>query len=114
MYKIKRFARGGKELESQIQTIQIFCQDIGMEFRIEKCVMLIIKKQTVVQDKENYKYLENNNNEPHQIEIKEKVRKEHLKRIRNLLEIKLCCKNIIKGINTSAVSFVRHLGLFLK
>ena len=27
-----------------VQTIRIFSQDIGMEFGIEKCAMLVIKK----------------------------------------------------------------------
>ena len=44
MYKknIKEFAKNEKELETLIQAVRIYCQDIGMEFDIEKCVMLII------------------------------------------------------------------------
>ena len=43
MDNIKLFAKYKKELETLIQTIRIYSQDIGMEFGIEKCVMFIIK-----------------------------------------------------------------------
>ena len=32
-----------KELETLIQAVRIYRQDIGMEFGIEKCVMLVMK-----------------------------------------------------------------------
>ena len=32
-----------KELETLIQAVRIYSQDIGMEFSIEKCAMLIMK-----------------------------------------------------------------------
>ena len=38
------FAKNEKELEILVQTIRIYSQDIGMEFGIEKCAMLVIKK----------------------------------------------------------------------
>ena len=38
------FAKNVKELETLILTIRICSQDIGMEFRIEKYAMLIIKE----------------------------------------------------------------------
>ena len=34
--------------------------------------------------------------------------------MRKLLETKLCNRNLIKGINNWAVSFIRYLGPFLK
>ena len=40
---IKLFARYEKELETLIQTIRIYSQDTGMEFGIEKCIILIMK-----------------------------------------------------------------------
>ena len=33
----KLFTKNGKELETLIQAVMIFSQDIGMEFSIEKC-----------------------------------------------------------------------------
>ena len=49
-----------------------------------------------------------------QVVMKEKIKKEYLRRTRKLLETKLCCRNLIKGINTWAASVVRYSGPFLK
>ena len=43
MDDIKLFAENKKELETLIQTVRINSQDVGMEFGIEKCAMLIMK-----------------------------------------------------------------------
>ena len=43
MDDIKLFAKNEKELETLTHAVRIYCQDIGMEFGIEKCAMLIIK-----------------------------------------------------------------------
>ena len=48
MDDIKLFAKNEKELETLTQVVRIHSQDIGMEFGIEKCPMLIMKS-------ENYK-----------------------------------------------------------
>ena len=42
---IKIFAKNEKELETFIQAIRIFSQDLGMEFGLKKCAMLIMKKE---------------------------------------------------------------------
>ena len=49
-----------------------------------------------------------------QVEMKEKIQKEYLRRIGKLLETKLNSRNLIKGINTWAVRLVRYYGPFLK
>ena len=43
MDDIKLFAKSEKEPESLIHTIRIYSQDIGMEFDIDKCAMLLMK-----------------------------------------------------------------------
>ena len=43
MGDIKLFAENEKELETLIHTSRIYSQDIGMEFGIEKCALLIRK-----------------------------------------------------------------------
>ena len=40
---IKLFAKNDKELETLIHNVRIYSQDIGMEFGIEKCAMLVTK-----------------------------------------------------------------------
>ena len=49
-----------------------------------------------------------------QVQMKDAIRKEYLRRTRKLLETKLPSRNLIKGINTWAVPLVRYLGPFLK
>ena len=49
-----------------------------------------------------------------QVEMKEKIKRKYLKRTRKQLEIKLYSINLIKWINTWAVSLVRYSGSFLK
>ena len=43
MDDIKLFAKNEKELETLIHAVRIDSQDIGMEFGIEKCAMLVMK-----------------------------------------------------------------------
>ena len=43
MDDIKHFSEKEKELETQIQTVRIYCENIGMEFGIEKCTILVMK-----------------------------------------------------------------------
>ena len=70
---IKLFAVNKKELETLIQAVRIYSQDIGMGFGIEKCAILVKKsgkrymmeemgqqhqeKIRILEEKEIYKYL---------------------------------------------------------
>ena len=120
-----------KEQETLIHAVRIYSQDIGMEFGIEKCEMLVMKsgkrhltdgmeqpnedKIITLGEKESYKYLGILEADTiKQVEMKEKIPKEYLRRTRKLLETKLSCRNLIKGINTWAVSHVRYSGSFFK
>ena len=48
MDDLKLYSRNEKELYSLVQTICIFSNDIGIEFSIEKCTMLVIEKVKIV------------------------------------------------------------------
>ena len=48
MDDLKLYSHNEKELDSLVQTIHIFSKDIGMEFGIEKCTMLVIEKRKIV------------------------------------------------------------------
>ena len=117
MGDIKLFAKNKKERETLINAIKIYSQDIGMEFGIEKCAMLVMKsgKRHLIngmelpnQDKirmrgeeETCKYfgiLEADTIK--QVEMKEKIKKEYLRRTRKLLETKLYIRKLIQGIST--------------
>ena len=131
MDDIKLFAKNEKELETLIHAVRIYSQDIGMEFGREKCAMLVMKsgkrhltdgmeqpnqdKIRTLGGKETYKHLGILGADTiKQVETKEKIKKEYLRRTRKLLETKLSSRNLIKGINTWAVSLVRYSGPFLK
>ena len=131
MDDIKLFAKNEKELETLIHTVRIYSPDRGMEFGIEKCAMLVMKSikrqltdgmELPNQDKiitltvnETYKYLGILKTDTiKQVEMKDKIQKEYLRRTRKLLDTKLNSRNLIKGINTLAVPLVRYSGPFLK
>ena len=88
-----------------------------MEFGIGKCVMLVMKsgkrhqtdgmelpnqdKIRTLAENETYKYLGVLEADTiKQVEIKNKIQKEYLRRTRKLLETKLSSRNLVKGINT--------------
>ena len=35
-------------MDSLVQTVRVFSEDIGMEFGIEKCAMLVMEKRKIV------------------------------------------------------------------
>ena len=42
------YSKSEKALDSLIQTVRIFSTDIGMQFGIDKCAMLVMKKGKIV------------------------------------------------------------------
>ena len=120
-----------EELETQIHAVRIYSQDIGMEFGIEKCAMIVMKsgkrhltggmeqpsqdKIRTAGEKETYKYLSILEGDTiKQAKMKDKIKKECLRRTRELLKTKLSSRNLIKGINTWAVALVSYSGPFVK
>ena len=98
---------------------------------VEKCAMLVMKsgkrhmtdgmelpnhdKIRTLEENETYKYLGIlEANTIKQVQMKDTTRKEYLRRTRKLLETKLSSRNLIKGINTWAVTLDRYSGSFLK
>ena len=93
-----------KELETLIHAVIKYTQDVGMEFGIEKCVMLVMKsgkqhltdgmelpnqdKIRTLGEKKTYKYLGILEADTiKQVEMKDKILKKYLRR--TLLETKL-------------------------
>ena len=119
MDDIKLFAKNENELEILMHTVRIYSRDIGMEFGIDKCAILVMKsgkrqladrmelpnkdKIKTLAENETYKYLGIlEANAIKQVEMKDKIQEEYLRRTRKLLETKLSSRNLIKGINTWA------------
>ena len=48
MGDLKLYSRSDKGLDPLVQTVRVFSEDIGMEFGIEKCAMLVMEKGKIV------------------------------------------------------------------
>ena len=131
MDDVKLFAKNEKELETIINAVGIYSQDIRKEFGIEKCAIPVMEsgkrhmtdrmelsnhdKIKTPGENETYKYLGILEADTiKQVQMKDKIRKEYLRRTRKLLETKFSSINLIKGINTWSVPLVRYSGPFLK
>ena len=125
MDDIKLFDKNEKELETLIQSVRIYDDDIGMEFGIERYTIVLMKigKQQMMEGIElpnqgKIRTLEENfkntweywkRTPSNKRSWKKKIKKGCLRRTRNLLETKLHSRNLIREINTWAVSLVRYL-----
>ena len=115
MDDIKLFAKNEKEPETLIHAVTICSQDIGMEFGIEKCAMLVMKsckrhitdgmeipnhdRIRTLEGNETYKYLGILEADIiKQVQMKDTIWKECPTRTRKLLETKLSSRNLIKGL----------------
>ena len=98
-------SRSEKGLDSLIQAVRDFSEDIGMEFGIEKCAMLVMKKGKIVKSagvelpdgkviqsllkRENQKYLGILEADKFLEEkMKLNVSKEYIRRLRKIFEVK--------------------------
>ena len=130
MDDLKLYSKTEKALDSLIQTVRIFSNDIKMEFGIEKCAILVLKRRKVVKSEgiklpDNRKMRSLNANEEYkylgilqadqikQKKMKEKVGNEYKRRVRKLLETKLNGQNVINAINTWAIPLLRYSAAFL-
>ena len=125
MDDLKLYGKNENQLNTLVNTVRIFSNDISMEFGISKCGILIMKKgkyknsdgiklpdQQQIQEVDvtkGYKYL--GVLEAYGIKdklMKEAITKEYYRRIRKILKSKLNGRNIISAINSRAVSIVRY------
>ena len=124
MDDIKLFGKNAQEIDTLVQTVRILSQDIKMEFGIEKCALINIKRGKTITtegirlpdgniikeiDENGYKYLGIIEGETikHQ-EMKDNIRKEYIQRIKAILKSKLNSGNMVKAINTWAVPVIRY------
>ena len=117
-------------MDSLVQTVRVFSEDIGMEFGIEKCATLLMEKGKTVksvgielpggkvikslQERESYKYLGILEADKFlEGKIKFNVSKEYIRRLRKVLKSKLNGRNLVRDVNTWAVSLLRHSAAFV-
>ena len=124
MDDLKLYAKNEAELDSLIQTVRIVSDDIGMEFGLEKCAVLILKRGKMSKsqgielpdgrrmkdvDLVGYKYLgilqmDGTLNR----EMKVKVKSEYIRRVKKLVNSNLNGGNLVIGMNSWAVGIVRY------
>ena len=118
MDDVKLFGKTEKQLESLMNTVRIFSDDIRMEFGIKKCGVLVMKKGKHVRSEgieipsgekikeidlaNGYKYLGILEADG----IKDKCMKENFRS--EILKSKSNSKNTISAINSRAVSIIRY------
>ena len=129
MDDLKLHGSNEKSLQSLIQTVRMFSNGIGMEFRVEKCAVLTMKKGKMtnsdgialpnktkmkgLKEGDSYKYLGVIQADGTKHGMKEKVNTEYHRQVRKILKTKLNGGNIITGINTWAISLLRYSAAFL-
>ena len=124
------YSRSEKGLDLLVQTVRDFSEDVGIEFGIEKCAMLVMEKGKMVksvgielpngkvitslQEGESYKYLGILEADKFLKEkMKLSVSKEYIRRLRKVLKSKLNGGNLVRGVNTWAVSLLRYSAAFV-
>ena len=126
MDDVKLSGKNKKEIDSLMNTVRIFSKDICMEFGIDKCSTVVLRRGKLDKDNNDlvlsndeiiksldentsYKYLgmletENIKN----TEMKEQVTSEYKRRLKNILKSKFNAENLTRAINTWAVSIFRY------
>ena len=125
MDDLKLFAKNEAEIDSLVQTVRIFSDDIGMQFGLEKCASMTMKRGKRVHsdgialpdgaqlralgEEESYRYLGvlESDHVLHK-ESKVRLKAEYIRRVKKCLKSKLNGGNMIKAINTWAVSLMRY------
>ena len=118
MLDLELYGKSGNEIKGLVSTVDIFIQDVGMEFGTKKCGVIIMNKGKVKAtdggkireiEGDEYKYLGilEYEREKEQ-EMKDKFRNEYFRREKLILKYKLNGMNKIMALNTWAVSILRY------
>ena len=125
MDDLKLYGKSKNEIETLIHTVRIYSDDIGMEFGLDKCATITLKRGKIHQDgsielpngteiqqlegNDDYKYLGvlEADNIKHE-QMKDKIMNEYVNRLKKLLKSKLNSGNLFQAINTWAVSLYRY------
>ena len=129
MDDFKLHSQSEKGLDSLVQAVRVFSEDIGMEFGIEKCATLVMEKGKIVksvsrelpdgnvikslQERKSYKYLGILEADKFLEEkMKSNVSKEYIRMLRKVFKSKLNGGNLVCGVNAWALSLLRYSAAF--
>ena len=124
------FAKSKNQIDPMVQTVDILSEDIGMQYGIKKCGVLIMERVKVIRadgirlpdgqhmkdiDETGYTYLAIlETDKIKEKEMKEKFSREYLRRLRLILRSKLNGRNKIMAVNTWVASVMRYGAGILK
>ena len=128
---LKLYGNSKKEAKRLTHTVRIFSKDIAMKFGITKCSHVTMKAGKLVsfggmelssweaiselESDKGYKYLGIlEAGDIMHIEVKDKIKKEYYRRVRQLISSNLNGGNTIRAINSQSVSLVRYSAGILK
>ena len=125
MDDLKLYAKNRAEIESLINTVRIYSEDISMEFGFDKCASMGMRRGRIAEMEgielqdgnlirslgpdQNYKYLGIlEAADLLHTEMKSKTQTEYFRRLRKILKSKLNSGNTIKAVNSWAVPVIRY------
>lgn len=124
MDDLKLFTATRKQLETVLKLVHKMSEDVGMEFGIDKCRTVTVERGRLIEtpaiqiqehliippiEGQPYKYLgvSQTSNIEHS-RMKAKIIKEFESRLRKLLKTKLNSSNMMKAVNTYAISILSY------
>ena len=124
MDDLKLYGRSKEQSKMLVEMVKLFSDDAGMKFGLKKCGVLVVEKGVrkkckgmelpegeVIKeiDESGYKYLGVLEAEQMlESDVKGKLKAEYFRRVRLLVRFKLYGGNVIKGMNSWAVSVIRY------
>lgn len=124
MDDLKLYAGTTTQLRHLLKIVEMFSKDIHMEFGLDKCKVLNIKKGNIelkgfetedgesiepMDETDTYKYLGILQSKRIQhTQVKNKLISQFKKRLKTILETKLNTRNIVKAINTFAIPILTY------
>ena len=126
MDDLKLFGKNENEVNSLVSTVQVFSDDIKMEFGVKKCGILIMHRGALAKTKTNRIMLPSGETIKHidedgykylgilefdsvkEKEMKEAFATEYFRRVKQVCKSKLNGKNKINPLNTWAISLMRY------
>ena len=121
---LKLYGRSEEDLSTLVDVVHVYSKDIGMEFGLDKCAVLVLKRGEKVRcegiilpdgqvmkevDVVGYKYLGVlEGADIMQKEMKSKIRAEYLRRVKCVAKSELYAGNSVMAINAWAIGVVRY------
>ena len=118
MDDLKLYGKSENEVKGLVSTVEVFGQDIGMEFGIKKFDVIIIKSTDGIElpsgekieiEEDGFKYIGIlEHDRVKEKEMKDKFKNNYFRRAKLILKSKLNGRNKIMALNTWAVPILRY------